>query len=405
TFIALIALVAVAFADNAPYRPAPSYKEQPAAYQYQYAVADDYAGVNFAQNEARDGYATNGEYRVALPDGRTQIVTYNVADAYSGYVADTFITLLALVAIALADNAPYRPAPYSPAPTYKEEPAAYQYQYAVADDYAGVNFAQNEARDGYATNGEYRVALPDGRTQIVTYNVADAYSGYVADIDLFHQPFNTNKMQVCSKVEKDNHSSQTFIAFLALAAVALADNAPYKPAPSYKEQPAAYQYQYAVADDYAGVNFAQNEARDGYATNGEYRVALPDGRTQIVTYNVGDAYSGYVADVRYEGEPKTFIAFQTFIAFLALAAVVLADNAPYKPAPSYKEQPAAYQYQYAVADDYAGVNFGQNEARDGYATNGEYRVALPDGRTQIVTYNVADAYSGYVADVRYERET
>eukprot|EP00094_Tigriopus_californicus_P010493 TCALIF_10122-PA protein Name:"Similar to resilin Pro-resilin (Drosophila melanogaster)" AED:0.10 eAED:0.10 QI:0/0/0/0.5/1/1/2/0/92 len=65
-----------------------------------------------------------------------------------------------------------------------------------------------------------------------------------------------------------------------------------------------YQYGYAVADDYSGANFAQNENRDNYATNGEYRVALPDGRTQIVSYNVADAYSGYVADVRYEGEAK-----------------------------------------------------------------------------------------------------
>merc|ERR1712001_352327 len=77
--------------------------------------------------------------------------------------------------------------------------------------------------------------------------------------------------------------------------------APYHPEPAYDE-PAVYQYGYAVADDYSGANFAQNENRDGYATNGEYRVALPDGRTQIVTYSVGDAYSGYVADVKYEGE-------------------------------------------------------------------------------------------------------
>ena len=30
----------------------------------------------------------------------------------------------------------------------------------------------------------------------------------------------------------------------------------------------------------------------------------------------------------------------------------------------------------------------------------KYRVALPDGRTQIVTYSIAYAYSGYVADVK-----
>merc|ERR1719444_570754 len=83
----------------------------------------------------------------------------------------------------------------------------------------------------------------------------------------------------------------------------------YKPAhptaayhePAY-DGPAVYQYGYAVADDYSGASFAQNENRDGYATNGEYRVALPDGRTQIVRYTVADGYSGYVADVTYEGE-------------------------------------------------------------------------------------------------------
>merc|ERR1712168_831759 len=79
----------------------------------------------------------------------------------------------------------------------------------------------------------------------------------------------------------------------------------HNPAPAYKEPsydgPAVYQYGYAVADDYSGANFAANENRDGYATTGEYRVALPDGRTQIVTYNTADAYSGYVADVKYEG--------------------------------------------------------------------------------------------------------
>merc|ERR1719312_411809 len=84
--------------------------------------------------------------------------------------------------------------------------------------------------------------------------------------------------------------------------------APYhapKPVHGYKEpaydEPAAYAYEYGVADDYSKATFSQNEARDGYATHGEYRVALPDGRTQIVTYRVDDAYGGYVADVKYEG--------------------------------------------------------------------------------------------------------
>ena len=43
-----------------------------------------------------------------------------------------------------------------------------------------------------------------------------------------------------------------------------------------------------------------------------------------------------------------------------------------------------YNYAWAVADEPAGLDFGQNEASDGSLVTGEYRVLLPDGRTQIV---------------------
>ena len=84
-------------------------------------------------------------------------------------------------------------------------------------------------------------------------------------------------------------------------ATAAADRPGYSE-PAYPDTAPVYQYQYAVADSYSGADFAQSESRDGYKTYGEYRVALPDGRTQIVTYNVADGKSGYVADVKYEGE-------------------------------------------------------------------------------------------------------
>merc|ERR1712055_331402 len=99
------------------------------------------------------------------------------------------ILFSALVALAVADNAPsYKPAPaYKPTHAYKEpsydEPAKYAYEYAVADDYSGANFNAEENRDGYATSGSYSVHLPDGRIQTVTYTVSDAYSGYVADVE------------------------------------------------------------------------------------------------------------------------------------------------------------------------------------------------------------------------------
>ena len=68
------------------------------------------------------------------------------------------------------------------------------------------------------------------------------------------------------------------------------------------------------------------------------------------------------------------------------------------PAPHYDPRP--YAYEYAVADDYHGVNFGAHETSDGKAVTGGYEVLLPDGRTQTVNY-VADHYTGYVADVKY----
>merc|ERR1719495_589125 len=84
-----------------------------------------------------------------------------------------------------------------------------------------------------------------------------------------------------------------------------------------------YDYAYAVKDDYKGVDFNAKETSDGSNVVGEYRVLLPDGRTQIVTYTA-DHYKGYVADVTYEGEAQ------------------YPEPAPYKPAPSYKAPAPAY---------------------------------------------------------------
>ncbi|XP_045106758.1 cuticle protein 21-like [Portunus trituberculatus] len=77
------------------------------------------------------------------------------------------------------------------------------------------------------------------------------------------------------------------------------------------------------------------------------------------------------------------------------------------PAPSYSapapEAPPKYDYNYAVKDEYSGNDFGAQEARDGYDTQGSYYVQLPDGRLQKVTYTV-NGDSGFVADVIYEGE-
>nr|XP_027206652.1 pro-resilin-like isoform X1 [Penaeus vannamei] len=105
---------------------------------------------------------------------------------------------------------------------------------------------------------------------------------------------------------------------------------------------------------------------------------------------------------------------------LIIAALVLgasADSGPRysPPAPSYNPPvpsynapapapvgPARYDFNYEVKD-YSGNDFGHQEARDGYDTQGTYYVQLPDGRLQTVTYNV-NGDSGFLADVAYQGE-
>merc|ERR1712106_831030 len=86
--------------------------------------------------------------------------------------------------------------------------------------------------------------------------------------------------------------------------------APYHPAPHpapYKEPANPFAYEYGGADAY-GRHFAKTETQDeAGVVNGEYRVELPDGRVQIVTYHA-DHENGFVADVKYEGEAIPYVA-------------------------------------------------------------------------------------------------
>ena len=59
-----------------------------------------------------------------------------------------------------------------------------------------------------------------------------------------------------------------------------------------------------MQDITSGNDYGQRESSDGRGTvRGEYRVLLPDSRTQIVRYMADDA-NGYIADVRYEGQAQ-----------------------------------------------------------------------------------------------------
>lgn len=63
------------------------------------------------------------------------------------------------------------------------------------------------------------------------------------------------------------------------------------------------------------------------------------------------------------------------------------------------QQRKNYAFSYKVVDHLTGDDFSHTQSQNSQATNGEYRVKLPDGRVQIVSY-IADK-NGYKADVKY----
>ena len=63
-----------------------------------------------------------------------------------------------------------------------------------------------------------------------------------------------------------------------------------------------YEFAWAVKDEPTKNDYAHEAKSDGKVVTGSYRVLLPDGRTQIVSYRADE--NGYVADVKYEGEAQ-----------------------------------------------------------------------------------------------------
>ncbi|KAK7084530.1 hypothetical protein SK128_014664 [Halocaridina rubra] len=68
--------------------------------------------------------------------------------------------------------------------------------------------------------------------------------------------------------------------------------------------------------------------------------------------------------------------------------------------PLLNKKHVSYDFTYSVRDDDTGAAYSHEEERHGDTTKGEYRVSLPDGRLQIVSY-IADE-NGYRAKVSYE---
>ncbi|CAL4119831.1 unnamed protein product, partial [Meganyctiphanes norvegica] len=73
---------------------------------------------------------------------------------------------------------------------------------------------------------------------------------------------------------------------------------------------------------------------------------------------------------------------------------------PAGPAPGGMMAGMPYDFEYGVSDPDSGNEYSRQENSDGNTVSGEYRVLLPDGRTQIVRY--FDDGNGFNAEVTYE---
>ena len=66
------------------------------------------------------------------------------------------------------------------------------------------------------------------------------------------------------------------------------------------------------------------------------------------------------------------------------------------------EEDNGYRFNYEVDSLKNKLHFGHSEERQGSHTEGSYKVLLPDGRTQVVEYNVLDKDSGYSVKVYFK---
>lgn len=140
-----------------------------------------------------------------------------------------------------------------------------------------------------------------------------------------------------------------FLAAACLTAVFASDA--YRPKgyggyqETYPDTKPYYNYAYTVKDDYSGNYYGQEEHRDGYETQGAYRVLLPDGRTQTVSYTANEY--GYNADVQYDGYPS-----YDYKPAASYKPAPKYAPAPYKAAPAYKPAPKYAPAPYKAAPVY-----------------------------------------------------
>ncbi|KAK4873267.1 hypothetical protein RN001_015296, partial [Aquatica leii] len=173
----------------------PTHSKKP--YAFMYKVHDQFSGDDFSHSQKQDSKSTNGEYRVKLPDGRIQIVSY-VADK-NGYKAD----------VKYAENENSNPKAYSPEQQIHPIQIAQnqikgksgQYDY-IYEDYTSDPKLQNVYKEDYET----LYPINDDLLQYVvtpTSNSIDVTPKYESQIQI-----NPYLIQPAQKIYENIHESQ-----------------------------------------------------------------------------------------------------------------------------------------------------------------------------------------------------
>ena len=165
-----------------------------------------------------------------------------------------------------------------------------------------------------------------------------------------------------------------------------------------------YNFAWGVKDDASYNNFAHSENSDGNVVTGSYRVALPDGRTQIVNYRADS--NGYVADVKYEGEaryPEYKPSYSYSVpAYQAQSAPVY--RAPAAPASPAYVAPRVPTYGSVAAPSYSSVAAPAYRAPAALAYVAPRAPAYSAPATQTHRASTAPVYRGSVAAPGYNTQ-
>ncbi|XP_068247596.1 uncharacterized protein [Palaemon carinicauda] len=147
----------------------------------------------------------------------------------------------------------------------------------------------------YNTPEPYKYNTPEP----YNYNTPETYKINNQEFYKYNTPEPYDSYKTYKHESSDNHKS--FVSSSYDVPKSHPTESPYK-----HEKAKKYDYRYNVGSIYHGTAYRHQEKSDGSTVHGEYRVRLPDGRLQVVTYTA-DHENGYVPKVRYEG-PQTLEA-------------------------------------------------------------------------------------------------